>query len=469
MEQHWPPTGAAAHDPRPGKRTSSLAFEGCAGPATTCVHFRTEAQAPVGTCVRNIDRLLSATKYSLLLRSWVMAKGAAVSPAVSLMEALVAGEPRTLGDRERIQARCGLLRLVIQSGIEFWLDDLRREGLGRLEMDRCVGVFRGADMHLYSLACQSNSTYALAFERHEKMDPWACHSLRSVQGGLSTGRVHPRAEVVDMATTDVDDTILESTSDGHPVWHCTSMCRDTIVLVRYRAGERFHGEQPARRKSMKREEWARLQASQQDSVRDLSLPSLTRREAGRRPAVSGSAAVNLLEVGLWALGRQSRPTDRAAFMSKLMKLAIDLRLEFRRDDGPRLISIAARVGSGCNLLSSSSYARACAVGGTYCSMWESAFGRPAWKWKGQRTDNARQRSDRVGVGAVLVWTQSAAPDRSAPACRDLAECIELSATHIKLLVRSRKRGSELLCLDRKQWAEQQDLMDKTGKAYRLAA
>nr|WP_234480440.1 hypothetical protein [Paraburkholderia aspalathi] len=193
-----------------------------------------------------------------------------ISAGLAFLQAAALAIPRTMGDRDRIEAMSEAMQLAVKNRFSF--DKSETQQLLRLGIETSVGVFRPMDYYL--LACASGGTYARMWEAHHNQKAWvAARALfpEYLNGTrqrtfLDNNRIAPRVAVLLPATFAPEEPELAS-FEGSQVWWVTSQTDDVITLCRYRVTKeaKARGEYyapfvqtgaPARRRKLSREEWA---------------------------------------------------------------------------------------------------------------------------------------------------------------------------------------------------------------------
>ena len=196
-----------------------------------------------------------------------------ISAGLAFVQAAAAAMPRTLGDRDRINAMDKAMALAVETRFAFGLDDA--VALKRLGIETCVGVFRPLYQGFYRQACLAGGTYPRMWEKAHSMRPWLAEKAVYVDYRLNrpaeySGRVCPGIAVQLPQSFMVETKDLATTQDGFQVWWVTEFSAETINLCRYETGTASHAREraftkasgaPARRRQVGREEWALLQKS----------------------------------------------------------------------------------------------------------------------------------------------------------------------------------------------------------------
>lgn len=203
------------------------------------------------------------------------------SPGLSFMHAADAALPKSLGDRDSIQALTDAMTIAVRSRFIFAVDDA--DELRRLSIKTCVGVFRPLDEFYYHLACMFGGTYAKLWEKHHKQKPWVAHTAvlplhRHHDMQHKLGRTLPANRITthmgvlmphSFAPEDAEAEAQFGVYHEQQIWWCTSLNDKEITLCRYRLPvnpEKHYGDaafiregKPARIRKLSREEWAQWQ------------------------------------------------------------------------------------------------------------------------------------------------------------------------------------------------------------------
>jgi hypothetical protein len=179
------------------------------------------------------------------------------SPAVTFLTTAHASMPRGVGERLYAATMGDLLLIAIRTGMVFDRDDAAE--LVKLNHHSSVGVFRALDEHYYSKACEEGGTYPAMWEKHHGIKPWKAARLAE---GRRPGRVAPGIAVLLAKDKDAPAKDELASQYGFALWRCTSISDSKIILGRYKGHHYNRRGAPAKRLTLTREAWDKLQAEQ---------------------------------------------------------------------------------------------------------------------------------------------------------------------------------------------------------------
>ncbi len=187
------------------------------------------------------------------------------SPALKFLRAAVDNAPKSLGVREYVDFIHGVMKLAVQSRFVFGADE--GEALKHFNFHSCSGVFRPLDETYYRLACESGGTFPRLWEKAKGIDPWVAQLVVEDQARTwedpVVRRVCSGTSVLmpySFKNDGVQDDMLENWQ-GWPLWRCTSISTEYVVLCRYRVTKE-RGNQNSKlikRAKIDRDEWAAAQ------------------------------------------------------------------------------------------------------------------------------------------------------------------------------------------------------------------
>ena len=202
-----------------------------------------------------------------------MKKTDAISAGLAYMLAAQAALPRTLGDRERVEALSNCMRIAVDNRFAFKVEDAK--ALNELNIRRCVGVFRALNPSYYHTACLKGGTYARLYEAWAEFSPWRAavavfRTMSSSAHVLEDNRVTEDVGVLMPDSFGADEPDL-ATHQGLQVWWVTAYTDETINLCRYKPAMGYEGHlrrpggAPARRRQISRQAWDKYQAEAKEA------------------------------------------------------------------------------------------------------------------------------------------------------------------------------------------------------------
>ena len=273
-------------------------------------------------------------------------RAATASPAVALFDAFIRAVPRSAGERSFSSALHQLMRLLIEVGTDFHIDDGSILCQSRYRRVSSAGVFGAMDQSFYFRAVSANSSFAECYERFRRAAPWLSWSVYENEEGWRRGPATPKSSepmpsrvgagtcIEALHEADSSDGRLEIGAAGAPLWRVTSMQDDRIILGRYVSAGRGAVGSPKQLMKLSRGEWAIWQRAlavklRQVPATEIELPPAERGCKQFPASAQWSDGLVFLSAAIDAVPVEADEATVAAALAVSMGLAMDMRLAFR--------------------------------------------------------------------------------------------------------------------------------------------